>query len=196
MAERMMIARVKRTTATQAELYQARHKYPDLKLFDLAELATVGIDPATLLLGEETPARFWAVYELSAKLNKEGKPYKDVIALERGEAPATVTSAAVSDPAILAELRAIRALLQALAQAQGLQVPTPQEPEQENGNGDGAGNGGQDLDAAFPRFGDGATVPDAALDYYRAHLEATGQVPANLDALRAWTRANRANGKH
>ena len=125
MAERMMIARVKKTSATQAELYQARHKYPDLKLFDLAELLAVGLDPATLPLGEEVPARFWAVYELSAKLNKEGNPYKDIIALERGEAPATVTSAAVSDPAILAELRAIRGLLTVIAQAQGLQVPTP-----------------------------------------------------------------------
>jgi hypothetical protein len=189
MAERMMISRIKKTTATQAELYQARHQYADLRLFDLGELAAVGIDPETLPIGEERPARFWAIYELSAKTNKAGNPYKDVIALERGDAPATVTSSAVGDPAILGELRAIRGLLAALAEAQGLRLPTPEEPE-------GNGGGDQALDLAFPRFGDGSTVPDAALDYYRAHLEATGQAPADLATLRAWAKANKTNGKH
>jgi hypothetical protein len=61
---------------------------------------------------------FWAIYELSDKVNKAGNPYKDVIALEAIDKPATTTSA--DNSALLAELRAIRALLTAIAEAQGL----------------------------------------------------------------------------
>ena len=43
MAERMLIVKVVRTGATQADLYAKGHKWPDLKLFDLSELAEVGI---------------------------------------------------------------------------------------------------------------------------------------------------------
>ena len=190
-AERILIVKVKRTSQTQAELYGARHKYADLRLFDLAELAAVGLDPAGLVIGAEVPARFWAVYELSDKTNKAGNPYKDVIALEPIDTPATTTSAAVGDPAILGELRAIRALLAAIAEAQGLTVPTHQEQEQaeENGREQAAS-----LANLFPRFGDGAEVPAAALDYYQAHVKAEGREPANLDALRAWAKAQRQNG--
>jgi hypothetical protein len=194
--ERLLIVKVKRTSPTQAELYAARHKYPDLKLFDLGELAAVGLDPSALTIGQETPARFWAVYELSDKLNQKGNAYKDVIALEPIGGPATTTSAAVSDPAILAELRAIRALLAAMAEAQGLTVPIPQEQEPAEGDG----NGHTDLDAAFPRYGDGQAVGDkpaelVAFEQYRA---ATGQPPATLAELRAWVLAQRkaGNGKH
>jgi len=144
MAERILIVKVVRTTATQADLYGARHKYKDLTLFDLAWLAAVGIDPAALPIGQETPARFWAVYELSSKTNKSGNPYKDIVALEGMDTPATSTSAAVGDPAILAELRAIRALLAVLVEAQGLALPALEEQDPdpgENGAGDGpAGN--------------------------------------------------------
>jgi len=59
MAERMLITKVRKTTTSRAELFGARHQYADLHLFDLGELAAVGLDPATLALGEETPARFW-----------------------------------------------------------------------------------------------------------------------------------------
>ena len=55
----MLIVKVKRTDQTRAELYAARHKYPDLRLFDLGELAAVGIDGAALPIGQEQPARFW-----------------------------------------------------------------------------------------------------------------------------------------
>ena len=194
MAERLLIVKVKRTSQTQAELYGARHKYADLRLFDLAELVAVGLDPAELVIGAEVPARFWAVYEMSDKTNKAGNPYKDVIALEPMAGPATATSAAVGDAEVLAELRAIRALLQAIAEAQGLTVPAhqEQEPSDENGQPEPA----ESLAALFPKFGDGGQVPEAALDYYQAHVKAEGREPANLDALRAWAKAQRQNGKH
>lgn len=194
MAERLLITKVKRTSQTAAELYGARHKYADLRLFDLGELAQVGMDPTALQVGEETPARFWAVYELSAKTNKAGNPYRDVIALEPIAGPATATSAAVGDSSILAEVRAIRALLEVLATAQGLALPTPTDPNPEpDGNGHDHDQG-DELNAAFPRFGNGATVPDAAIPFYAEHVKAVGTAPADVDALRAWVKAQ-PNGK-
>ncbi len=203
MAERILIVKVVRTTATQADLYGARHQYKDLTLFNVAELAAVGIDPAALPIGQETPARFWAIYELSDKLNKVGRPYKDILALEPMDTPATSTSAAVGDPAILAELRAIRALLGVLVEAQGLALPDLEEQDRDPGeNGDGAGDGPAgnedpgELARAFPRYGDGQPVSEnpAELAAYNAHLEQVGQPPASLAALRAWARTR--NGKH
>jgi hypothetical protein len=82
---RMLITKIKRTDQTRADLYGRGHKYPDLKLFDLAELAVVGLDPATLPVGQEEPCRFFAVYTLSEKLNQAGNPYKDIQRLEKAE---------------------------------------------------------------------------------------------------------------
>lgn len=171
--ERLLITKIIRR-GDQAELYARGHKYPDLRLFDLSDLADVGVDYASLAEGVDTPARFWAAYELSDKLNKSGNPYKDIVALEPVGAPATTTSA--DNSALLAELRAMRALLQALVEAQGLTVATGPDPEPE----------GSDLDAEFPRFGDGSPVPDAALDYYREHVHTTGIAPGTVEELRAW----------
>lgn len=197
MAERMLIVKLVRTGPTTADLYARGHKYADLKLFDLAELQALGLDPASLPIGQETPARFWAHYEVSDKKKASGRPYLDVIALERADAPATATSA--DNSALLAELRAIRALLQAIAEAQGLQVPelppvAGDEPHDE-GNGNG-GPHGQDLDeltAAFPRYGDGQALGDneAERTAYQAHVDETGQAPASLAALRAWVKSRR-----
>lgn len=83
--QRMLIAKIKRTDATHADLFGRGHKYPDLKLFELADLLAVGISPDELPTGIEVPCRFFAVYTLSAKTNKQGNPYKDVVRLERGE---------------------------------------------------------------------------------------------------------------
>lgn len=171
--ERILITKIIRR-GDQADLYARGHRYPDLRLFDLSDLAEVGVDYANLAEGAETPARFWAAYELSDKLNKRGNPYKDIVALEPIGAPATTTSA--DNSALLAELRAVRALLQALVEAQGLTVATEPDPEP----------AGSDLDAEFPRFGDGSPVPDAALEYFRERVKTTGSVPANVDELRAW----------
>ena len=92
MAERMLITKLVRTEQARADLYARGHQWPDLKLFDLSDLLEVGIDPAGLQIGQEVPCRFWAIYELSDKLNKAGNPYKDIIALERMDEPATTTS--------------------------------------------------------------------------------------------------------
>ncbi len=83
--QRMLIAKIKRTDATHADLFGRGHKYPDLKLFELADLLAVGISPDELPTGIEVPCRFFAVYTLSTKTNKQGNPYKDVVRLERGE---------------------------------------------------------------------------------------------------------------
>jgi len=130
--ERLLITKVKRLDATTADLFGRRHRYPDLRLFDLADLAEAGIPFEELPIGEEVPCRFWAVWEASEKLNKAGNPYKDIIALEGINKPATATS--VDNSAIVGELRAIKALLGALVEAQGLQVPQG-DP---GGDGDGA----------------------------------------------------------
>jgi hypothetical protein len=135
-------------------------------------------------LGEKTPARFMAIYELSEKLNKAGNPYKDIVTLEAIDTPATTTSAAVGDE-VLAELRAVRALLSAIAERLG----TVEEPAPEPEPGE--------LDVAFPRYLDGQALGDnpAELQAFQEHVAATGSAPANLDALRAWVRlARKANG--
>ena len=45
------------------------------------------------------------------------------------------------------------------------------------------------------RFGDGGAVPENARPYYQAYVQALGQPPANLEALREWARLQRGNGK-
>jgi hypothetical protein len=173
--ERLLVTKLVRTNGTRADLYGARHKWPDLRLFDLSELATVGIDPAALEVGKETPCRFWAIYELSDKTNQAGNPYKDVIALESIDGPATATS--TDTGALLGELRAIRALLEVIASGQGLALPDMAE-----------------IDAAFPRYGDGSPVGANAAEQaaYNEHIEAEGQPPANVEALRSWYAGRRA----
>jgi hypothetical protein len=175
MSERILITKLVRD-GDRADLYGKGHRWPDLKLFDLSDLADVGLDYAGLQPGAEVPCRFWAVYELSEKRNQAGNRYKDVIALEPMDAPATSTS--TDNTALLAELRAIRALLQVWVEAQGLQAPEAEATE---------------LDRAFPRYGDGSTVGDnpAEVEAYHAHLEAVGQAPQDVAALRAWFLANR-----
>lgn len=224
MAERMLIARLKRTSPTQGELYQAKHKYADLKCFDLGMLADAGVDVETLQIGVEIPVRFWAVWEYSERLNKAGNPYKDLLIVEPMHAPATVTSTAIGDPEVLGELRAIRALLQAMADAQGLQMVTAaaeehEEPEPEpdtvrvqtcpetdicppileapEASGEPGGNGGDpgELDAAFPRFGDGSPVPETAIGYYTAFWQDRARTPADVDELRTWANAQKGAAK-
>jgi hypothetical protein len=177
MAERMLITKVVRTDATRADLYGRGHKWPDLKLFDLGELAAVGLEPAELPTGQEVPCRFWAIYELSDKINKAGNPYKDIVALEPMDKPATATS--VDNSAILAELRTIRALLAAIVEGQGLHVPEP-APEAEVGE--------TNLDVAFPRYGNGVAVGDNPVELaaYQEYTAAHSEAPASIDALRAW----------
>ncbi|MBN1815360.1 MAG: hypothetical protein JXA14_26245 [Anaerolineae bacterium] len=79
---RILITKLKRTGETTADLFGRGHKYTDLKLFDLADLATVGIDYQKLEIGKDTACRFFAVWQESEKTNKAGNPYKDVLWLE------------------------------------------------------------------------------------------------------------------
>lgn len=60
-------------------------EYESAKVFEIADLDVVGIDYRNLQDGAETPARFFAVYVLSDKLNKNNNPYKDIIWLESAE---------------------------------------------------------------------------------------------------------------
>ena len=80
--ERMLITKLVRTDETRADLFGKGHKYPDLKLFELAELAEVGIDFEALEVGKEFPCRFFAIWQTGEKLNSKGNPYKNICWLE------------------------------------------------------------------------------------------------------------------
>ncbi|MGD9047076.1 MAG: hypothetical protein PVF77_03415 [Anaerolineae bacterium] len=186
MAERMLITKLVRTERMRADLYAKGHQWPDLKLFDLSELIEVGLDPNGLPIGQEVPCRFWAIYELSDKLNKAGNPYKDVIALERIDGPATTTSTDTS--ALLIELRAIRELLERLAQAQGLQIPAAfTTPDSAERSAESSGT----LDGHLLRYGDGSTVGENfhEREAYDDYLLVEGRAPGNVAVLRQWVLA-------
>jgi hypothetical protein len=174
MTERLLITKLVRTDRTRADLYARGHQWPDLKLFDLSDLVDVGIDPDSLEIGLETPCRFWAIYELSDKLNKAGNPYKDVIALDPIDKPATVTS--TDNSALLAELRTIRAMLERLVDAQ-------ERTDRETAAGS--------LDWQSPHYGDDSPLSDnpAEQEAYHDYQEAEGSPPRNVAHLRQWVAA-------
>lgn len=181
MAERMLITKLIRT-GDRADLYARGHQYKDLTLFDLSDLADVGLDFAALVEHEETPVRFWALYELSQKLNQAGNPYKDVIALEPIDKPATSTS--TDSSALLVELRAIRKLLRLVADT--LDVPKVDVETGEIDPDKGP------PPAATLAYADGSPVSDnaAEAEAYAAHVTAGAGIPADVAALRTWVRAN------
>ncbi len=122
MTERIRINKALLTVAqsgkTVVHLYAPGAQYarfPVLTLFDLGLLINVGIDPNSTEFqkGDAVHCNIWAHYERGEKLNKQGNPYKNVVALERVDALATTTSTDTS--AILGELRAIKTLLLELA---------------------------------------------------------------------------------
>jgi len=105
----------------------ARLKYPELRLFDLSELMSIGLDPNSMEEGEERIVRCWATYVESDKQNQRGNPYKDVQFLEPIEGPSMAAPAPSLDTdAIIEELRAIRELLE-LALFNG-QIQAPARP--------------------------------------------------------------------
>lgn len=190
MAERMLITKLVRTEQTRADLYARGHQWPDLKLFDLSDLIEVGLDAGALPIGQEVPCRFWAIYELSDKLNKAGNPYKDVIALERMDRPATATSTDTS--ALLIELRAIRELLETIAQIQEQQAPVvPVPPGSADEDADGPGT----RDAHLLQYEDGTTLSDNLHEQeaYDDYLQAKGKVPGNVAVLRQWILAGKGD---
>jgi len=105
-----------------ANLYSTdtRLEFPAMQLFDLSMLETVGIDPNTL---DQDPIhrRFWAYYTESEKTTSKGNPYRDCQYLElvkNGNSEPKTNSGT-----ILAEVRAIRALLEILVSQRGSEVP-------------------------------------------------------------------------
>lgn len=182
--ERLLITKLVRK-GDRAELYARGHQWKDLVLFDLSDLADVGIDYTGLPEGTEVPCRFWAYWQESEKLNRAGRPYKDVVSLEAVTAPATATS--TDNSALLAEVRAVRGLLAALVEAQGIAVPAElgaeggtlePEPEPEE----------EEPADTVTRYEDGTPVSEVALPYFEKYLQAEGKAPADVMALRAWVR--------
>jgi len=57
-------------------------RFPSLRLFDLSQLFTVGIDPNELEKSEECFVRFFAYYTESDRTNQAGNKYLDVTHLE------------------------------------------------------------------------------------------------------------------
>jgi hypothetical protein len=172
MTERILITRLVRH-GDRADLFGRGHQWKDLTLFDLSDLVDVGIDYRVLPESEDTPCRFWAHYSLSEKLNKAGNPYKDVVALEPIDKPATATS--TDTTALLQELREIRHLLEGVAQVLGAQGGLPLAGTSPNW-------------VATLRYADGQSVGDneAEIDAFNAYLAAEGTVAGSVDALRQW----------
>jgi hypothetical protein len=172
MTERILITKLVRR-GDRAELYGRGHQWKDLTLFDLSDLVDVGVDYRGLQEGEETPCRFWAHYALSEKLNKAGNPYKDVVALEPIDKPATATS--TDTTALLQELREIRHLLEGVAHVLGVRGGLPQ-PETSSDS------------VATLRYADGQPVGDneAEIAAFNAYLADEGTIAASVDALRRW----------
>ena len=190
MAERMLITKLVRTGRARADLYAKGHQWPDLKLFDLADLLDVGIAPGDLEMGQEVPCRFWAIYELSDKLNKAGNPYKDVIALEPMDGLATSTSTDTS--ALLEELRAIRALLETIALAQGSQASVEAEASPSRRR-----KVPVPPNEVHLQYGDGTEVSanPHEREAYDDYLQAEGYVPENVAALRQWVQGTQAGSR-
>ncbi len=136
MAEKMLITKLVRT-GDRADLYGRGHRYKDMTLFALSDLADVGVDYAALEDGKETPCRFWALYTLSEKRNSKGNPYKDIVALEPAQGQTPAAPASNQDPApilealhtITGELRAIKAILARLTHP----APATQDPPPDAG---------------------------------------------------------------
>ncbi len=122
MSERMLIKEVC-AAATKAgkpvaHLFaNGRQMYPELVLFELSDLMTVGIDPGNLT-GTREACRFWAHYSISDKTTSEGNPYRDILHLEPIDAPASTTSTDTS-----AMLDVLREMVDQLATITGLLMP-------------------------------------------------------------------------
>lgn len=157
MTEKMLITKLVRN-GDRADLYGKGHRYRDMILFDLSDLADVGIDYASLQDGIETPCRFWALYELGEKVNGAGNPYKDIVGLEPAASaqdptppPHPLDPAPILDAlaTLTGEVRAIKALLIRVAH------PAPGEDQPPD-----AGN----LAAAF--FGGAVADADGRARFY------------------------------
>lgn len=156
------------------ELYSGPLRGHVLKLFNAAELVTVGINPADLTPGQVTPCLFLAHWQASEKLNQRGNPHRDLTRLE-SLLPA---SPAASDSETAALLRQVIAGLVELRQ---MMIQAGQTPPAES------------VFDYFYANGDMATIQEekqAFNDYRRANAE---KVPTSRDALRQWVRERKAS---
>ena len=81
---RALVTQIKRDDGV-VRLWFRGCKYESAKIFEISDLAVVGIDYRNLQDGVETPVRFFAIYVLSEKHNKNDNPYKDVVWLESAD---------------------------------------------------------------------------------------------------------------
>lgn len=169
--QRMLITKLVRRPDGKADLFGRGHRYKDLTLFDVTDLADVGLNFEDLPVGIEMPCRFWAVYEESEKLNQAGNPYKDIVALQPVDRLDTPSSPDTDD--LLQELREIKALLRILVEDKAPAV------------------------LLALKYGDGDLLDQdnrhevAAFNTYR---DRTGHVPASRQDLRDWWREHGQNG--
>lgn len=173
---RYLIGSVKRSQTKAgkptAELYAAdgRLQFPVLILFDLSMLETIGIDPNELGT-EPIFKRCWAFYVESDKETSRGSKYKDVQFLERLDSPATTTS--TDNSAVLAELRAIRELLQFWIKHNTLPMEQVDARQQK---------------PVSILYGDGTAVSDNAAEReaFAAFIKIEAIPPRDLPMLRNW----------
>jgi hypothetical protein len=131
--ERMLIGSVQLNTTQSgkpvADLFttDTRLEYPELRLFDLSELAQVGLDPNTIG-SKRVHKRFWAHYTVSPKVNGKGNQYRDVHHLEPLEHTLTTNESTDTTellPEILEELKAIRTYLKAICNHYHIPIDLP-----------------------------------------------------------------------
>lgn len=161
-----------------AELFSANTalQYPVLRLFNLALLEDVGIDPNRLSAERPVHRQFMAHYSTSQKTNGQGVAYKDVIALEGvGQRPDTD---ARSD-----DLVEIRRLLRLIVEH--LEIDTSPPPDPPPATIDTT-TGELKPDPTL-RYGDGTPVGlnKAELIAFMAYAK-NGDIPKDIDVLREW----------
>ena len=80
--QRLLIVKLELRKDGNVDLFARGHKFRDTTLFAASDLLEVGIDPASLETGVETPCRFYAHVVTSEKCTSKGNPYLDVQYLE------------------------------------------------------------------------------------------------------------------
>ena len=171
---RALVTKIKRD-GDVVRLWFRGCQYESTKIFELSDLAEVGIDYNALQDGAEVPARFFVIYELSDKLNKENNPYKDVLWLERAEGYSVRTDPVGNVIEIAGEVGPVEPV-PVLASPVSPPAPTipPSEPPSE-------------LDAHFPRPTPQkatATLPDAKARFYARLSELIHDKRVPMDAAK------------
>lgn len=166
---------VLRPDGKTVELYSGPLRGHVLKLFNAAELVTVGINPADLTPGQVTPCLFLAHWQASEKLNQRGNPHRDLTRLE-SLLPTTPPAASDHETAAL-----LRQVIAGLAELRQMMIQAGQTPPAES------------IFDYFYKDGDMATIPEekaAFNDHRRAN---NGECPDSRAYLRQWVRERKAS---